>query len=162
VAGQRWGEDLLSELRRLYEPTRRFAAIVGRFDAEPDDLVQEAYTRVLLVEPGRINDLGPYLRRIVVNLANNERRRAKRGVLAVSRLADRGGGRDAYPSELADLMHLEPRVRALLYLVDVEGERIAAAADAVGMAPPAARMALTRARRRLKVELQEEHEELDR
>ena len=30
-----------------YEPLRRFAAVIGRWDVEPDDLVQEAYAKVL-------------------------------------------------------------------------------------------------------------------
>ncbi len=150
---ERWSAELLAALRELYEPTRRFAAIIGRHDVEPDDLVQDAFTKVLLAEPGTIRDLGPYVRRIVVNLAHNERRRTRRGARAIGRLGDDLVTRDRYPSELADLWHLEPRVRALLFLVDVEGEPVAAAAATVGMAAPAARMALSRARRRLKSEL---------
>ena len=51
---------------------------------------------------------------------------------------------------------LPPRVRALLYLVEVEGQPIAAAADAVGMSSGNARVALLRARRRLRAELSKE------
>jgi RNA polymerase sigma factor (sigma-70 family) len=152
----RWDDQLIAELRELYVPLRRFAAMVGRSDVEPDDLVQEAFTKVLVIEPGRIKDTGPYLRRIIVNLAHNERRRIRRKTLATDRLGDDLHTSDRYPSELADLLHLEPRVRGLLYLVDVEGEQISDAAEQVGMSAPAARMALSRARRRLKAELQEE------
>ena len=60
---------------------------------------------------------------------------------------------DDYPSELTDLLRLPEHVRALLYLVDVEGMRSNDAADLVGMSPPSARVALMRARRRLRVEL---------
>lgn len=67
-----------------------------------------------------------------------------------------GIANDPYPSELADLMRLEPRVRGLLYLVEIDGEQIATAAEAVGMTPAAARMALTRARRRLRAEVSAE------
>ena len=156
---RQWDEQLVAELRELYAPLRRFAAIVGRYDVDPDDIVQDAFTKVLLVEPGRIQDTGPYVRRIIVNLVHNERRRARRGALATRRLGDGFSTEDHYPSELADLLRLEPRVRGLLDLVDVEGEPIADAAEIVGMSAPSARMALTRARRRLKSEL---HEELDR
>ncbi len=151
-----WDDRLIAELRELYGPLRRFAAVIGRYDVDPDDLVQEAFTKVLLVEPGRIDDLGPYVRRIVVNLVHNERRRTRRGALATRRLGASHASEDRYPSELADLLRLEPRTRALLYLVDVEGEQIADAAETLGMSAPSARMALTRARRRLKVELQGE------
>ena len=40
------------QLRELYEPLRRFAAVIGRWDVEPDDLVQEAYAKVLAKQPG--------------------------------------------------------------------------------------------------------------
>jgi DNA-directed RNA polymerase specialized sigma24 family protein len=146
----------LDELRGLYEPLRRYAAVVGRYDVEPDDLVQEAFTRVLTAPPGHVRDTRAYLRRTVLNLAMNERRRTRRAAVAYARVASDDRDDDAYPSELADLMRIEPRVRGLLYLVEVEGEAVGVAADAVGMAAPAARMALTRARRRLRDELNEE------
>jgi DNA-directed RNA polymerase specialized sigma24 family protein len=73
---ERWSPAGLQNLRSLYEPLRRFAAVIGRWDVEPDDLVQEAYTRVLRHAEHDIDDLGPYLRRAIVNLATDERRRA--------------------------------------------------------------------------------------
>ena len=138
---ERWSPEGLGELRTLYGPLRRFAAVIGRWDVEPDDLVQEAYARVLRRREIEIEDLGPYLRRTIVNLAK---------VVQELRPAPRG---DDYPSELTDLLRLPERVRALLYLVDVEGMRSNDAADLVGMSPPSARVALMRARRRLRVEL---------
>jgi DNA-directed RNA polymerase specialized sigma24 family protein len=147
----------LDELRALYEPLRRYAAVVGRWDVEPDDLVQEAFTKVLAVPEGNVRDARAYLRRTILNLATNERRRLRRATAALQRAGGSGAeGTDAYPSELADLMRLEPRVRGLLYLVEVEGEPIAAAAEAVGMDAAAARMALSRARRRLRADIDEE------
>jgi DNA-directed RNA polymerase specialized sigma24 family protein len=146
---RQWDQRLVDELRDLYEPLRRFAAIVGR-NLEPDDLVQEAFARVLVVDPGRIDDTGRYVRRIIANLAHNERRRAERGARALSRIGTAAPSVDDYPSELADLMFLEPRVRGLVYLVDIEGATVADAADQVGLPAANARMALTRARRRLR------------
>ena len=73
---ERWSPEGLGELRTLYGPLRRFAAVIGRWDVEPDDLVQEAYARVLRRREIEIEDLGPYLRRTIVNLATDERRRA--------------------------------------------------------------------------------------
>ena len=158
---EQWGAADLAELRELYEPLRRFAAVVGRWDVEPDDLVQEAYTRVLVRPPGCVRDMGPYLRRTIVNIATNERRRARRNLTLMRRVSeiDAVTTVDAYPSELEDLMRLDPEVRGLLYLVEVEGEPIALAAAVVGMTAPAARMALTRARRRLRAELGSESDD---
>jgi RNA polymerase sigma-70 factor (ECF subfamily) len=151
-----WTAETLDELRTLYEPLRRYAAVVGRYDVEPDDLVQEAFTRFLTVQEDNVRDVRAYLRRTILNLAMNERRRSRRGFAAFQRAGANGSGSDDYPSELADLMRLEPRVRGLLYLVEIEGEQITDAADAVGMSAAAARMALSRARRRLREELNEE------
>ncbi len=48
----RWGAGDLEALRAQYEPLRKFAAVIGRWDVEPDDLVQEAYAKVLAQRPG--------------------------------------------------------------------------------------------------------------
>jgi len=151
-----WGPERLQELHRLYEPLRRFAGVVGRYDVEPDDLVQEAYAKVLVRPPDTIRDLGAYLRRTIANLATNERRRTRRKLELVNKMNGDVTSVDSYPSELADLMRLDANVRGLLYLVEVEGEQIATAADAVGMTATAARMALTRARRKLRAEMSTE------
>ena len=75
---ERWDPDGIRQLRELYEPLRRFAAVIGRWDVDPDDLVQDAFAKVLTCDPGDIRELGPYLRRIIVNLATDERRRSTR------------------------------------------------------------------------------------
>ena len=132
-------------------PTVR--GVIGRWDVEPDDLVQEAYAAG--AAPPRkieIEDLGPYLRRTIVNLATDERRRARKGAEVVQQLRPAPRG-DDYPSELTDLLRLPERVHGALYLVDVEGMRSNDAADLVGMSPAVGGVALMRARRRLRVEL---------
>jgi DNA-directed RNA polymerase specialized sigma24 family protein len=65
----------------------------------------------------------------------------------------RSDSADQYPSDLEDLMRLKPAVRALLYLVEIEGEPVADAAALVGMSHSGARVALMRARRRLRGDL---------
>jgi DNA-directed RNA polymerase specialized sigma24 family protein len=152
----RWTADDLEALRAQYVPLRRFAAVIGRWDVEPDDLVQEAFAKVLAKQPAQIRELGPYLRRMVVNLATDERRRFGRAASAAPKIATDGASCDAYPSDLSDLFSLQPRVRALLYMVEVEGQQIAPAAEAVGMSSGNARVALLRARRRLRAELSKE------
>jgi DNA-directed RNA polymerase specialized sigma24 family protein len=150
---ERWDSAGMRQLKELYEPLRRFAAVIGRWDVDPDDLVQDAYTKVLMKDSSQIQDLGPYLRRTIVNLATDERRRQGRGTAMLNRLGATHGSTDAYPSDLEDLLRLQPRVRALLFLVEVEGQQIADAAELVGMSHSNARVALMRARRRLRSEL---------
>jgi RNA polymerase sigma factor (sigma-70 family) len=150
---ERWSPAETECLRELYEPLRRFAAVIGRFDVDPDDLVQNAFAKVLARNPGEIRELGPYLRRMIVNLATDERRRTTRTNGLVQRLGAPETGTDAYPSDLEDLMRIQPKVRALLYLVEIEGQPVADAAELIGMSNSGARVALMRARRRLRAEL---------
>jgi RNA polymerase sigma factor (sigma-70 family) len=153
---ERWDPAGIQELRELYTPLRRFAAVIGRWDVDPDDLVQDAYTRVLMKHPSQIRDLAPYLRRTIVNLATDSRRRNARARTAVHKIGAAAGDADSYPSDLEDLLRLQPRVRALLYLVEVEGQPVADAAEMVGMTHSNARVALMRARRRLRSEVEVE------
>jgi RNA polymerase sigma factor (sigma-70 family) len=153
---QRWDPSGVQELRALYEPLRRFAAVMGRWDVDPDDLVQDAYAKVLRRSQAEIRDLGPYLRKTIANLAADGRRRERRAENTRQRLSVAVSSTDDYPSDLDDLLRLPPRVRALLYLVEVEQRPIAAAADIVGMSGANARVALMRARRRLRSELDAE------
>jgi DNA-directed RNA polymerase specialized sigma24 family protein len=150
---ERWSPDGLQRLRELYEPLRRFAGVIGRWDVEPDDLVQEAFAKVMMRREADIDDLGAYLRRTIANLATDERRKVSRDSKVIAKLRPDAGTADAYPSELTDLLRLPERVRALLYLVEVDGHNIADASALVDMSPTAARVALMRARRRLRLEL---------
>jgi DNA-directed RNA polymerase specialized sigma24 family protein len=115
----------------LYPGLRRFAAVVGPREGDPDDLVQEALTRTL--QKGALGDLedpARYLQLVMVRLASNERRRRARENAAVLRLPrDRAAvllDTDVSLSGLLD--ELQPRDRALLYLSIVEGH------DAQGVA----------------------------
>jgi RNA polymerase sigma-70 factor (ECF subfamily) len=148
-----WDPAGVQELRALYEPLRRFAAVTGRWDVDPDDLVQDAYVRVLRRPRRDIVDLGAYLRRTIVNLASDQRRGDRRAETARLRLVDDTAHVDTYPSDLDDLLRLPTKIRALLYLVEIEGRSTADAAAVVGMSGTNARVALMRARRRLRTEL---------
>lgn len=142
--------------RRLYPSLRQFAAVTGSVDVEPDDLVQEAVARTLrshrLVD---LDDPGAYLRRAIVNLAANRRRSMARWRRAVARLdrVEEGQSPD-YASDLADLLRLAPKARALLFMVEVEGHSYADAADVLGITEEAARTRAARARRRLRADLE--------
>jgi len=118
-------------------------------------LVQEAVVRLLVSgQWQKVRDLRAYLRRTIVNLASNERRRFARQQAAIERNVVEITLVAAYPSDLADLGRFEPLTRALLFLVDVEDYPIDEAAALVGCTPQAARTRLSRARRRLKIELE--------
>lgn len=146
--------QLMEESRlfeQLYPGLRRFAAVVGPTESDPDDLLQEAVARVLrhhrLTE---LNDPGPYLRRTIVNLAANQRRQFARMRRALGRLgAGATQARDPYPSDLAELTELPPRERAVLYLAEVEGYRYAEIGRMLDCTEVAARKRALRARRRL-------------
>ena len=136
---------------RLYDSLRRFAAVVGPIEVDPDDLLQEAVARVL--QRKRLTELdepGAYLRRTMVNLASNHRRRfaTRRRALARLKDASRSAG-DVYPSDLDDLQRLAPRQRAVLYLSEVEGYRYAEIGQLLGCTEVAARKRALQARRRL-------------
>ncbi len=140
----------------LYPALRRFAAVTGSVDVEPDDLVQEAVARTLrhhrLVD---LDDASAYLRRAILNLASNRRRSMARWRLAIARL-DRvdEGQRPEYGTDLEDLLALEPDARALLFMVEVEGHSYAEAAAVLGINEQAARARAARARRRLRADLE--------
>lgn len=141
--------------RSLYPRMRRFAAVAAPPDVEPEDLLQDALVATLrrhhLVD---LDNPETYLRRVILNLASNHRRRwhsrwkAERLVAASP-----PGPMESYPSDLSELMWLSARQRAVLYLSEVEGYRFAEIAEMVGCSAPAARMAASRGRRRLRVAL---------
>jgi RNA polymerase sigma-70 factor (ECF subfamily) len=135
----------------LYDSLRRFAAVVGPIEVDPDDLLQEAAARVLRRQ--RLTELdepGAYLRRTIVNLAANQRRHFARVRRALARLgAGAAPTRDVYPSDLTELLRLPPRERAVLYLSEVEGYRYAEIGQMLDCTEVAARKRALRARRRL-------------
>lgn len=144
--------------RTIYPVMRRFAAVVAPAEMEPEDLLQDALVATL--RRHRLTDLehpGAYLRRSMLNLASNQRRRAANERKALRRLAASPPGTgDDHPSDLSELMWLSARQRAVLYLAEVEGYRFAEVARMLGCSEPAARMAATRGRRRLRAALPEE------
>ncbi len=138
--------------RAIYPKMRRYAAVVAPPHVEPDDLLQDALAATLKKQ--RLVDLDnaePYLRRVMLNLASNQRRRWWRGMKAQQLLATSSSEPvESYPSDLSELMWLTSRQRAVLYLSEVEGYPFAEIAEMVGCSVPAARMSATRARRRMR------------
>src|SRR5258708_1300413 len=102
------GDDDIQALKALYPPLRRFAGIVAPLGVEPDDLVQEAFTRI--VERGGLHGIDDplgYLRRAIVNRASNERRHVEAGRRALLRHgAFVDTSTPTYPSDLAELLRI--------------------------------------------------------
>lgn len=149
------GDDR-ARLVAAYDSLRRFAAIVGPADVEPDDLVQEAYVRALRRGIGGIEHLERYLRRTIFNLSANERRGWIRRQRALGRHGVTPSSTDETFVDVSDLAALPTAVRGVLWLVEIEGWSYAEAADALGCSEGAARMRAARGRRALRTAMTEE------
>ena len=144
-------------IKQLYPPLQRYAAVVAPADVDPEDLVQEAFLRV--IRKGSVTDLehpNAYLRKTVCNLASNNRRRFSRQRRALTRLSDPSADSVEYPSDLDDLLRLRPVARAVLYLHEIEGRTFAEIAAMLGKTEVGVRSISSRAQRQLRVELMEE------
>ena len=145
--------------RALYPGLRAFAAAVGSWDVEPDDLVQEALARTLrrhrLVE---LESPGSYLRTAIVNLVTSEGRRRTRRLEAWSKVADPVSSVESMPSDLAELERLSPIDRAVLYLVHVDGCPHKEAAALLGISEQASRSRASRATHQLRRQLRAEED----
>jgi RNA polymerase sigma-70 factor (ECF subfamily) len=142
----------------LYPRLRRFAAIVGDRDIEADDLVQEALSRYLrrFDGTGGADDPEAYLKVAIVGITSNHRRSMARRRRSLQQDSNEVNVPE-YPSDVWALLEpLSPDDRALMTLVDLEGEAIARAADVLGITVVAARGRLSRSRRRLRAHLGEE------
>jgi RNA polymerase sigma-70 factor, ECF subfamily len=146
------------ELAALYPELLRLAAAAGHGLLPAEDLVQEAMARAIAREkagPG-IDDLGSYLRRIVMNTCRSEMRRKFVRRSAAPKLASDGSHTDSYPSDLdAVLTALGPVDRALLLLTVIDGLSTQEAAEQIGVKAPAARKRLSRAKQRIRQQLEE-------
>lgn len=144
-------------IQELYAPLRRFAAVVGPAEIDPDDLVQDALVKVLERRGlSTLDNAGAYLRRTVFNLASNHRRRLGRRRRALTRMAPSEAYVPPYPSDAHELLRLSPRARGALFLTSVEGRTFAEAAELLGCSETAARSAASRGRRHLRHVLSEE------
>ena len=135
----------------LYPSLRRFAAVVGDDDMEPDDLVQEVLASALRQGPlAQLDDAGAYLRTSIIHLVRANRRSAGRqrskAPLISAALDDAHHDTDAF--DLEGLLPNDPVDRALVWLTAIEGYPGAQAAPLVGLSHAAARKRLSRIRSR--------------
>jgi DNA-directed RNA polymerase specialized sigma24 family protein len=158
VGGERWSDHRDERLfAQLYVPLRRFAAVVKPPEVDADDLVQEALVRALAIRRlCEYEDPAAYLRRTIVNLASNQWRWLGRRRRALGRLTPPSHEGAAYPSDLEELLRLKPLDRAALCLAVVEGRSYSEVADVLGSSEVAVRAWVSRALRRLRVELEQE------
>ncbi len=142
----------------LYPSLRRFAAVVGPIESDPDDLLQEAVVRTLRHHHlDELDHPGAYLRRTIINLASNERRSLAIRRQALTRFASGlAMTTDDYPSDIQDLCSVPPPERAALYLSEVEGYGYREIGAALGCSEGAARKRAMRGRRRLAAAFDEE------
>lgn len=152
------GEPSDSDLvRALYEGWRRFAAVVGPLELEPDDLVQEALARTLRRHSlTSFDDPDRYVRVVMLRLASNARRHLGVQRRWRQRYRATASKTDSYPSDLTELVRLSPNVRAVLFLVEIEGWRFADVAELLGCTEAAARARAVRGRRELQAALRVE------
>jgi RNA polymerase sigma-70 factor (ECF subfamily) len=146
-------ESERARLEAAYAGTRRFAAVVGPPDVEPDDLVQEAFVRALQRGLDDVDDLGAYLRRIVLNLSTSARRSWTRRQAILRRVGPQDSVVPFASPLLSELTRLSADDRALLWLVEIEGWTYAEVGPLLGCSEDAARTRAARVRKRLRVEL---------
>ena len=146
-------ESERARLEAAYAGTRRFAAVVGPPDVEPDDLVQEAFVRALQHGLDDVEDLGAYLRRIVLNLSTSARRTWTRRQAILRRVGPDDAVVPFDSPLLSELSRLPAADRALLWLVEIEGWTYGEVGPLLGCSEDAARTRAARARKRLRIEL---------
>jgi DNA-directed RNA polymerase specialized sigma24 family protein len=137
--GRRHGrEDDGQIFRVVYPALRRFALVVARDDA--DEVVQEAVARTLAARSlASLDSPLAYLRTAVVRVAMNRKRSQSRASARVARyVAGQDVAVDTYPSDLAELLRVPVKARALLYLTIVDGCTYAEAGAIVGLSEAAA------------------------
>lgn len=141
----------------LYAELRRFAAVVVPYDFDPDDVLHATLVTVLRRRRlAGLDDAGAYLRRAIVNHVRSEFRRSRTRRRTLDRLrATSIDAVDVYPSDVAELMRLRPVERAVLFLHDIEGRPFNEVSNMVGITASNARVAASRARRRLRVAIRE-------
>jgi RNA polymerase sigma factor (sigma-70 family) len=144
----------------LYPRLRRFAAMVGSPQDDPDDLVQEAVVRAL--RRGPLHELTnplAYLRSTIANLNLNRIRSKTRYGRAVVRLGRLDDLRSAtYPSDLDDLMQLSPIDRAIVFCATVQKMPYRDIAELVSLSERATAKRADRALEYLRVALRKEED----
>jgi len=149
------GEAAFADLYRLH--SRALWSYVYRVTgnaADADDIVQEAYLRMLSTDlpPLAGDEPKRYLFRIAGNLMADRWRRSSREHGGLDGVADRAAPPVSPPDHdvTRTFTELKPRERALLWLAYVEGEDHEGIAQALRVARGSVKVLLSRARARLR------------
>lgn len=138
-------------VEELYPALRRFASAVRPPGEDANDLVQEAFLRVIR-RRGSLTELehpGAYLRKTILHLALDQRRSEERRRKAWVRLGREQAEVPVYSWELEELRLVSPKARAVLYLRIIEGRPYEDIARMLGCSPVSARVAAARGRQHL-------------
>lgn len=143
----------------MYDRLRRFAGAVGPWDMDPDDLLHEALVRTLRRGPlTGLENPEAYLRRTITNIARNWVKR--QGIARVAQHTLEAHAKLStdpdYPSDLGDLLELNPIGRAVLFLHDIEGHTFAEVGELLGISEGNGRQIAVRARGMLRRQIEEE------
>ena len=149
-------ERLLVE--ELYPSSRRFASAVRSPGEDGNDLVQEAFFRVMR-SCGSLSGLdhpAAYLRRTIVHLAQDHQRSERRRRRAWVTLGAEQAEVPAYSWEVEELRLVSPKCRAVLYLRIIEGWPYEDIARMLRCSQVSARVAASRGKRQLQALLSKE------
>ena len=140
----------------LFPELKRFARMLARQDA--DDLLQEALTRTLALRSlSSLDEPLAYLRTAMVHIQHNAERSRARSNKRGARIGPvEESSPDQYPSDLAELMRVPARARAVLFLTVVEERSYRDAAEIIGCSEGAARQLASRAVRELRRSMDED------
>lgn len=148
----------LTQIEILLPELHAYARWICSPSDDPEDLVQSAIERSLRTDgrPGLLEDLRPWMFRIIRNLHLDELRRRRirmEYTVREKRLSgDIGEMRDMPRDVLIRLAfeNLDPDKREILFLVDVVGLKYSEAADLIGVAAGTVMSRVSRARRSLR------------
>jgi len=145
-------------IEELYPSLRRFASAVRPPGEDGNDLVQEAFFRVIRSR-GSLSELehpGAYLRRTILRLVLDHQRSERRRRQAWARLGTENVEVPTYSWDLEELRLASPKSRAVLYLRIIEGWPYEDIARMLGCSQVSARVAATRGKQQLQSVLSKE------
>jgi RNA polymerase sigma factor (sigma-70 family) len=145
-------------IEELYPSLQRFASTVRPPGEDGNDLVQEAFLRTIRSKDSlmALDNPGAYLRRTIVNLAQDQQRSEARRRTAWSKMGSPTQDLSHYSWELEELRLVSPKSRAVLYLRIVEGWPYADIGRMLGCSQISARVAASRGKRQLETVLSKE------
>lgn len=148
----------LTQIEILLPELHAYARWICSAPDDPEDLVQSAIERSLRAEnrPVKLNDLRPWMFRVIRNLYYDElrRRRVRKEYSTREKrlLSEIGETPDVSRDVLIRLAFekLPPEKREILFLVDVIGLKYSEAAEVIGIAHGTVMSRVSRARRELR------------